>query len=218
MQKAVRSRVRVRRGSEGTRQALLTTGAKLFAERGFDGARVDEIARKAGVNKAMISYHFGGKRKLYIAILTATLTDLASRLKALLETNDPPATLLRRFVSTFVEAMQQSPTVPAILVRELLSGGRHVDRHLLPHFLALFAVVREIVERGVRDGSFRSVHPTLTHFGLIGSLLFFFITAPVRERLQREGKLPMEVPPADAFARHTQELMARGLAAAPSRA
>lgn len=198
-----------------TRRALLTTGERLFAERGFDGARVDDIARKAGVNKAMISYHFGGKRKLYVAILTAALTEVASRLRALLESDESPEALLRRFVATFVDVMQQHPTLPAMLVREMLSGGRHVDEHLLPHFLAVFSVVREIVERGVRDGSFRSVHPLLTHFGLIGSMLFFFITAPVRERLRRGGRLPIEDPPAAAFASHIQELMARGLAAVP---
>ena len=191
----------------------MTTGARLFAERGFEGARVEEIARSAAVNKAMINYHFGGKRKLYVAILTATLTDVAERLRALLVSNEPPEILLRRFVATFVEVMQRHPTVPAILVREMLSGGRHVDQHLLPHFLAVFSVVREIVSRGVADGSFRPVHPALTHFSLIGSLLFFFVTAGVRDRLQREGKLPMDVPPSDEYARHLQDLMVRGLAA-----
>jgi len=201
------------RGSARTKEVLKTTAARIFAERGFEGARVDEIARTARVNKAMINYHFGGKRKLYVAILTATLTDVASHLGALLESNEPPETLLRRFVATFVEVMERHPTVPAMLVREMLSGGRHVDQHLLPHFLAVFSVVREIVERGVADGSFRPVHPALTHFSLIGSLLFFFVTAGVRDRLQREGKLPMDVPAPDEFGRHVQELMVRGLAA-----
>jgi AcrR family transcriptional regulator len=201
------------RGAAGTKEALKATAARIFAERGFEGARVDDIARHAGVNKAMINYHFGGKRKLYVAILTATLTDVASRLGALLESSEPPETLLRRFISTFVEVMQRHPTVPAMLVREMLSGGRHVDQHLLPHFLAVFSVVREIIARGVADGSFRPVHPALAHFSLIGSLLFFFVTAGVRDRLQREGKLPLDVPPPEGFARHVQDLMVRGLAA-----
>lgn len=208
-----RLKKRVLRGADATREALRVTAARVFAERGFEGARVDDIARNAGVNKAMINYHFGGKRKLYVAILTATLTDIASRLSALLESNEPPEILLRRFVATFVEVMQRHPPVPAMLVREMLSGGRHVDQHLLPHFLAVFSVVREIVERGVADGSFRPVHPALTHFSLIGSLVFFFVTAGVRDRLQREGKLPMDVPSPDVYARHIQDLMVRGLAA-----
>lgn len=56
--------------------------------------------------------------------------------------------------------------------------------------------------------------PFLTHLGLIGSLIFFFVTAPVRERLASAGKLPAPLPSAEQFIRHIQELMTRGLAAA----
>ena len=134
-----------------TREALLSAATELFAERGFEGARVETIARKAGINKAMISYHFGGKRRLYVAILTATLSEMASRLKSLRESPDPPDLLLRAFIAGFAEMVVQRPAIPAILLHEILSGGRHVEEHLLPHFLALFSVVRDIVERGTKD-------------------------------------------------------------------
>jgi len=53
-----------REGSENTKRAILETAEKTFAEKGFDGARVDEIARKAGVNKALIYYYFNSKEEL----------------------------------------------------------------------------------------------------------------------------------------------------------
>ena len=65
-----------RRDAAATRDALLTAGGELFAERGYDGVPVAAIAQKAGVNKAMINYHFGGKRKLYLAIVTATFANI----------------------------------------------------------------------------------------------------------------------------------------------
>src|SRR5437667_3373971 len=58
-----------RRDAAATRDALLAAGTELFAERGYDGVPVWAVAQKAGVNKAMINYHFGGKRKLYRAIV-----------------------------------------------------------------------------------------------------------------------------------------------------
>lgn len=194
----------------------MTAGTELFAERGFDGTSVERIAHRAGVNKAMINYHFGGKRKLYVAILSATFTEMASRLGPLRGSSQPAESLLREFVSTFAGMVASRPAIPHILLREILSGGRHVDEHLLPHFLAVFSIVREIVERGVRDGSFRPVHPFLAHLTLIGSLVFFFVTAPVRERVAGAGKLPVPQPSPEEFVRHVQELMARGLAAEPS--
>ena len=68
-------RERERRDPEATRQALLRAGAELFAERGFDGVPIDEVAARAGVNKALISYHFRGKRGLYVAILESTFAE-----------------------------------------------------------------------------------------------------------------------------------------------
>jgi AcrR family transcriptional regulator len=55
--------------AEFTRQALLDHGADVFAERGFDGASVREITRRAATNQAAINYHFGGKESLYREIL-----------------------------------------------------------------------------------------------------------------------------------------------------
>ncbi|MCP4657706.1 MAG: helix-turn-helix transcriptional regulator, partial [bacterium] len=57
-----RPRPRGHYDAAATREALLEAATELFAERGFDGAKVEAIARRAGVNKAMISYHFGGKQ------------------------------------------------------------------------------------------------------------------------------------------------------------
>src|SRR3989442_19611 len=64
-----------RRDAAATREALLAAGAELFAERGYDGRPGTAIAQRAGVNKAMINYHFRGKRKLYLAIVSVTFAE-----------------------------------------------------------------------------------------------------------------------------------------------
>ena len=60
----------------------MQAGSELFAAHGFDGATVETIAERAGVNKAMINYHFGGKRGLYQAILTATFDEVGAGRRA----------------------------------------------------------------------------------------------------------------------------------------
>src|SRR5919198_1458642 len=94
--KASRSR---RRDAAGTRDALLRAGTELFAERGYDGVPVWAIAQKAGVNKAMISYHFGGKRKLYLAIVSATFAEIVARVEALAESPRPAPDVLRELIA-----------------------------------------------------------------------------------------------------------------------
>jgi AcrR family transcriptional regulator len=202
-----------RRNSTGTRDALVIAGTDLFARHGFEGTRVEQIARKARVNKAMINYHFGGKAGLYRAILLSLFTPTLERIRALRESPEPADVLLRSFVKDFSEMVARRPSLPVMLVREALSGGRHLDRQVLPFFTAIFSVVREIIEKGTRDGTFRQVDPLLTHLSLIGSLVFFFTTAPLRDRLISEAYVHARNPEADAYVRHVQDLMTRALAA-----
>src|SRR4029453_16234425 len=88
-----------RRDSVATREALVAAGTELFAERGYDGVPVAAIAHKAGVNKAMINYHFGGKRKLYVAIVTATFSEIVASVERLADSTRPAPDVLRELVA-----------------------------------------------------------------------------------------------------------------------
>ena len=70
-----------------TRRQLLNAGRRVFARLGFDGARVDLIAREAGVNKALINYHFRGKEGLYREVLAEELRGATALLDVRAEPN-----------------------------------------------------------------------------------------------------------------------------------
>jgi AcrR family transcriptional regulator len=185
----------------------------LFARRGFTGATADRIARRAGVNKAMINYHFGGKRGLYTAILRETFAELVGRLQGLSESAVPPPEKMRAFIGIVAEMMAHAPDLPSMLVRELVSGGEHVEQEAVGFIQAVFRTVKGIVDEGVRERAFRPVDPLLTHLTLIGSLVFFLATEEFRARALAAAQPPIAPPTAAEFVRHVQELMACGLAA-----
>ena len=213
-----RSRPRRPRDSEATRRALLLAGTALFAERGYDGVPLSAIADRAGVNKALVSYHFGGKRKLYLAIVTATFTELVEHAEQLAASDRAASEQLRDLIALVADtAARRNPHFPAMMLREVLAGGRHLKAETLAYPLRVAEVVRSVVERGVRDGSFRPVDPLLTHLSLIGGLLFFFATADLRERLFATRRVRGERPDAAGYVKHMQELLIHGLVARPSR-
>lgn len=206
--------IRRQRDPEATRQALLAAGTRLFAERGYDGVPLSAIADRAGVNKAMVSYHFGGKRKLYRAIVTATFADIVARAEELPASGRPAPELLRKLIALVAEtATRRNPHFPAMMLREVLAGGKHLGAETIAYPLRVAEVVREIVERGVREGSFRPVDPLLTHLSLVGSLLFFFATTSLRERLFAEGRLHANPSDAAGYVKHMQDLLVGGLVA-----
>jgi TetR/AcrR family transcriptional regulator len=207
-------RTRRQRDPEATRQALLTAGTRLFAERGYEGTPLSAIADRACVNKAMVSYYFGGKRKLYLAIVAATFADMIGRAEELPALRRPAPELLRQLIALIAgTATRRNPHFPAMMLREVLAGGRHLGDETLGYPLRVADVVRRIVERGMREGSFRPVDPLLTHLSLIGGLLFFFATAPLRPRLIATGRLRVKAPDAAEYVKHMQDLLVDGLAA-----
>jgi TetR/AcrR family transcriptional regulator len=203
-----------RRDAAGTREALLTAGAELFADHGYDGVPVGAIAQKAGVNKAMINYHFGGKRKLYLAIVSATFAEIVARVEGLADSPRPAPEVLRELIAVVGDAAtRRHPHFCTIMLREVLVGGTRLDPEIVAKPARVLAAVRRIVERGVREGALRPVDPLLTHLSLVGSLVFFFATARFRERVLAKGPSPIKPPDPAAYVKHVQDLISHGLAA-----
>jgi TetR/AcrR family transcriptional regulator len=203
-----------RRDPVATREALVRAGAELFAERGYDGVPVSAIAQKAGVNKAMINYHFGGKRKLYLAIVSATFTDIVTSVERLADSSRPAPDVLRELVASVGEmATRRHPHFCSMMLREVLVGGKHLDPALIDKPARILGAVQRIVARGVREGDFRPVDPLLTHLSLVGSLVFFFATARFRERVLANRRPAVVPPDAAAYVTHMQDLLTHGLAA-----
>jgi AcrR family transcriptional regulator len=201
-----------------TRRALVEAGTAAFAERGFKGSTAELIARRAGVNKAMINYHFRSKKGLYQAILTETLAALFTRLRAVRVDGRPAPEQLREFIAAFGDRAREHPAFPSMILREVLSGGEHLDRAIFGRMSAVFGLVRDIVAQGTREGSFRRVDPLLTHLSIVGALLFFFGSAPFRARVLAEVPIAKRAPRAESFVAHLQEAVTRGLAPdAPAR-
>jgi TetR/AcrR family transcriptional regulator len=203
-----------RRDAAATRDALLAAGAELFAERGYDGVRVAAIAQKAGVNKAMINYHFAGKRQLYLAIVSATFADIIARVEALADSPKPAPDVLRELIAAVGDlATRRYPHFCSMMLRDVVAGGEHLDPELIEKPARILGAVQRIVARGVADGDFRLVDPLLTHLSLVGSLVFFFATARFRERVLAARRPRIKPPTAAAYVKHMQDLLTHGLAA-----
>jgi TetR/AcrR family transcriptional regulator len=200
--------------SRATRKSLLSAAAKLFAARGFDGASVAEIAQQAGANKALINYHFGGKLQLYRTILREMFVELLERVEPLRADPRPPDQVLREFIAIVGDtANRRRAHLSKMMLREVIAGGPHLDHEVLIYPMRVFAVVREIIERGVRERVFRPVDPIMTHLSLVGSLVFFFASARFRERVLAARLPRIEPPTPAAYVKHVQDLIAHGLAA-----
>lgn len=102
------------------RSQILDAAAELFAERGYEGVSMRDIARVVGVTQANLYYHFAGKADLIEATLAHVFGAAAERLQAWLA--DHPDDQVRAFVRWLVEALMTDRTFARLLYRELLDG------------------------------------------------------------------------------------------------
>ena len=94
-----------------------------------------------------------------------------------------PADKIRAFIRALAEEAAARPHFPPMWLREIAGGGRHVDRATLDLIAQIPVTLGGIVAEGRAQGRFRLVHPLLLHFGIVGPLILFFVSQPVRERI-----------------------------------
>jgi TetR/AcrR family transcriptional regulator len=197
------------RSTGDTHAALFKAAALEFSEHGFDAAAVDRIAARAGVNKAMLYYHFRSKRAAYLAVLRDMFQAVGARAREIAEGPGSAPEKLDRWIATIVTEAAARPWFPPIMLRELASGAPRFDPDTFAMMNAVFAAVRDIIVQGQREGVFRDADPLLTHLTIMPPILIFFARQRVlaRKRLDEGLAAPRAL---DDFIRHMQA-SARGM-------
>nr|WP_240477437.1 TetR/AcrR family transcriptional regulator [Jiangella muralis] len=109
---------RVRMTGKQRREQLLDVGRALFAERGYDGTSIEEIAARAGVSKPVVYEHFGGKEGLYAVVVDREMELLLDRITTALASAAHPRVILERAALTLLDYIETSTDGFRILVRD----------------------------------------------------------------------------------------------------
>lgn len=171
---AARPRRRVR-DAERTRAELLEEATKAFAETGYSGTRVDEIAARTRTTKRMIYYYFGGKEQLYIAVLENAYRGIRDAEQSLQVGHLPPLQALRRLAElTYDHHLAHSEFIRLVSIENIHHGTfiKRLDSLRELNQPAL-GVLDTILENGRAEGSIRSDVDALDVHLLISSYCFF---------------------------------------------
>jgi TetR/AcrR family transcriptional regulator len=181
-------------------QSILAAAVLEFSEKGYDGAGVDRIAAKAGVNKGMLYYHFASKRGLYLARRIADGPgDAPSKLEA--------------WVAAVIEEAAARPWFPSIMLREVASGAPRLDPETFGLLNSVYGAVRDLLAQGQQEGAFDDVDPLLTHLTVLPPILIFFARQRVLDAHRGVDGVG-EARTLDDFVRHMQRAALRIVAKA----
>ena len=190
----------VRLGTRGqpeeSRAAILNAAEKEFAEQGIAGARIDTIAREAGVNKALLYYYFQDKDSLYGAVLDNAFAGLKTQVFAALDSKRAPREKLIEYVNVYFDFLSHHPFYPRLMQREMMRMGdgesHHLDKIVKESFQPIFAKVAGVLQEGMARGEFRKIDPA--HFvpSMVAMIVFYFSSSPVIRRIVRFDPLAPE--------------------------
>ncbi|HEX7053054.1 MAG TPA: TetR/AcrR family transcriptional regulator [Burkholderiales bacterium] len=169
-----------KRRPNGSRELLLAAARAAFAAKGFDGARVEEIAAEAGVNKQIIYYYFESKDGLFRAALEQIYEAIREQNLAYVESVKPmrPDAAIAALVERLFGRLQRQPDVIALVLEENRHKGRHlVSRKIIQSsHTPMFDYVARVLAEGARLGIFRSgVDPRQFYFDMVSLCMFYFI-------------------------------------------
>ena len=161
-----------RRDPAASREALMTAAVAEFARKGFEGARVDEIAASAGVNKQLVYHYFGSKQGLYLAALESVYVQIREKERRLSLGELEPLEAMAQLVGFSFDYLQEHPEFIALLADENRNKGEHVlqseklRKMHTPFIDMLDATLAAGVEQGVFRGDFDAINVYVSIAGI----------------------------------------------------
>ncbi|MGV8124397.1 MAG: TetR/AcrR family transcriptional regulator [Candidatus Xenobiia bacterium LiM19] len=163
------------RDAQKAQEKILKAAQQLFAERGFWGTSVQDIADRAQVNKAMLFYYFKSKENLYFTLLERILEGVIATTKKHIETHTAPGEKLKALFDLYGElaTKPQHFDLFKILFQDIMGPCDRVKDSIKSHIGQINSLVEDVIAQGISTGEFRDADPHLTALSIMGIMYVF---------------------------------------------
>lgn len=202
-------------GSE-SRERLLDAASELLSSRATLDISLKEIAARSGLNHGLVTYYFGSKEGLLIALLQREASQALEALKRLVAMNMPPLDKLNRHIAGVINTYHRRPYINR-LINVLQSGDETTARELSRIFIApLAAYQAAILAEAIAAGQIVEVDPMLFYYTTIGACDFLFSSRQTHALVFGHAELSDDL--RQSYAEHLTRLMLEGLRPRPVQA
>jgi AcrR family transcriptional regulator len=169
----------------GTEEKILAAAKKVLFARGFAGARMQDIADEAGINKALLHYYFRSKEKLFEMIFRDALGTLMPKISMTFSDDSISfSEKLRSFCHSYIDTWREHPYIPMFVLHELHTGSGKGFVRLMEE--TRFQPIREVlaaIDKAVKKKEIRKVDPRQLFLNMISLCMFPFLGAPVFKKV-----------------------------------
>jgi AcrR family transcriptional regulator len=199
--------------TESTEERILDAARKVFARKGRDGARMQEIADEAGINRALLHYYFRSKQGLFEAVFARMFEQFVRSYDTVLVPGQPFHETLRRFIHHYIDYVSEHQDMARLIVSENLRGDS------MPGELMSRAASKEgspprrmenAIRAAIESGEIRDVDPNQTLLTVISACIHFIVMKPLVQAMNPEAQADFAAF-TEARKEHITDLLLNGL-------
>ena len=162
-----------------TESQILDAAKTVFQTKGMDGARMQEIADKAGINKAMLHYYYRSKQLLFEAVFKTAFLMLAPQLNKILNDESSIFDKIKNFSSNYISFVIKHPYLPNFIIQELNRNPEFVKKLISEKHFPNIEKFKKQVEENVAEGVIRPISAQQLFINIMALNIFPFIGAPL---------------------------------------
>ncbi|MGL6267798.1 MAG: TetR family transcriptional regulator [Chitinophagaceae bacterium] len=163
-----------------TEEKILNAAREVFFQKGFSGARMQDIADEAGINKALLHYYFRSKEKLFETIFREAFEKLVPRIIEVFSSKLPFFEKIRAFCEAYITMAIENPFIPIFILNEMHRNPEGFKKTFgdipkkLPHTL-----LKSVIKKAMDDGLIREIDPLQLIMNMLSLCMFPTISRPM---------------------------------------
>lgn len=162
-----------------TEERILDAARKVFIAKGMAGARMQDIADEAGINKALLHYYFRNKEKLFETIFRELSVEFMPRVNFIFESDLPLFEKIEVFCSEYIARMMENPFIPLFIVNEINKQPEVFLKKVWGEKRPMVGKLLRQIESEIEKGKIKQIHPAQLMLNMVSMCIFPFIGKPL---------------------------------------
>jgi AcrR family transcriptional regulator len=162
-----------------TEERILMAARKIFLDKGLDGARMQDIADEAGINKAMLHYYFRNKDTLFETIFRSVAEEFMPRMFEIIGSSQPLFDKIQLFVEGYIRQCMKTPYVPMFILKEMNRDPQGFIHRVLKDKKPPVEVILPQIAAEVKAGRIKPVNPMSLLMNTLSLCVFPFLARPM---------------------------------------
>jgi TetR/AcrR family transcriptional regulator len=162
-----------------TEEKILAAARKVFLNKGMDGARMQDIADEAGINKALLHYYFRSKDKLFEQIFLEVASSMLPRIFSIFQSDDTLFTKIEKFCDAYITQEMKTPYVPIFILNEVNRQPQAFLKKVLGNTRPPVEKLLQQIDQEIKTGIIKPINPLQLLLNTLSLCIFPFLASPM---------------------------------------